>query len=172
MAKELMWVCALPSEEWSNRLTTICREENKAIGLSEDVFRFPIHISMKKSFQTTEFDAVKAEILAHIYTHGKILCRTRDIAYHKNMLWLPVEAAGAIWDWHIQLDALLLKNFAIPIDRFDMDFEPHISLFTKGKPAQLEEMKLRLAEKIFPTELTLDRFVIGSSGHKDEFFLV
>jgi hypothetical protein len=172
MAKELMWVCALPSEEWSNQLITICREENNAIGLSEDVFRFPLHISMKKSFQTTAFDAVKAEILAHIHTHGKILCQTLDVACHKNMLWLPVEPAGAILDWHIQLDALLLKKFAIPIDRFDVDFEPHISLFTKGDPALLEEMKLRLAEKILPMELTLDQFVIGSSGHEDEFFVV
>jgi hypothetical protein len=34
----------------------------------------------------------------------------------------------------------------------------------------MREMGLRLAEKIPPMELTLGRFVIGSSGHRDEFF--
>jgi hypothetical protein len=172
MVKELMWVCALPFEEWNNRLVAICRAENKAIGLPESVCKFPLHISMKKSFQTTEFDAVKAEILAYIRSNGKIHCRTRSVSSHKNMLWLPVEPTGAILDWHIQLDALLLNKFGIPIDQFDADFEPHISLFTSGNPSQIEEMKLRLAEKIPPEALTLERFVIGSSGHKDEFFAV
>jgi hypothetical protein len=172
MRKELMWVCALPSGEWNERLVQICRAENKFIGLPEDVFKFPLHISMKKSFQTTEFDAVKAEILTYIHVQGKIHCRTRGVACRKKMLWLPIEPAGEILEWHKQLDALLLNQFGIPINRFDADFEPHISLFTKGDLSQIEDMKLRLAEKIPPAELTLDRFVIGSSGHKDEFFVI
>jgi hypothetical protein len=172
MAKELMWVCALPSEEWNERLVEICRTENKTIGLPENVFKFPLHISVKKSFKTTEFDAVKAEILAYIRTNGKIHCRTRGVSCHKKMLWLPVNPTGEILDWHRQMDALLLDQFGIPIDRFDANFKPHISLFTQGNSSQMEEMKLCLAEKIPPEELTLERFVIGSSGHKDEFFRV
>jgi hypothetical protein len=34
----------------------------------------------------------------------------------------------------------------------------------------MEKMGLRLADQIPPMELTLGRFVIGSSGHGDEFF--
>jgi hypothetical protein len=86
------------------------------------------------------------------------------------MLWLPVNASGDILEWHNRLDELLLDKFHIPIHRFDANFEPHISLFTKGNPAQIEEMNRRLAEKIPPMEVTLNRFVIGSSGHGDAFF--
>jgi 2'-5' RNA ligase len=170
MAKELAWVCALLPQELNRQLVELCREENQSIGLPEDVFRFPLHISMKKSFQTTEFEAVKAEILHHIQTRGKIYCRTTGVACHKKMLWLPVEPVGEVKRWHDQLDQRLLGKFAIPIDRFDANFAPHISLFTKGDQVQMKEMGLRLARKIFPTELTLSRFVVGSSRHGDEFF--
>jgi hypothetical protein len=170
MAKELMWVCALLPKTLHGQLAALCRAENETIGLPEDVFRFPLHISMKKSFQTTEFEAVKAEVLHHIRLQGELRCQTTGVTCHKNMLWIPVNAAGDVLDWHNRLDSLLLNKFHIPIDQFDADFEPHISLFTRGNPAQIEEMKRRLMEKIPPMELTLNRFVIGSSGHGDAFF--
>jgi hypothetical protein len=170
MSKELTWVCALLPQEVNQQLVALCREENKSIGLPEDVFRFPLHISMKKSFQTTEFEAVKAEIVHHMQTRGKIHCRITGVVCRKKMLWLMVEPEGEIRAWHDQLDKLLLDKFAIPIHRFDATFAPHISLFTKGDQAQMEEMGLRLAGKIPPVELTLSRFVVGSSGYGDEFF--
>jgi 2'-5' RNA ligase len=172
MAKELMWVCALLPEELNQHLAALCKAENKTIGMPTNVFRFPLHISMKKSFQTTAFESVKAEILHHIQLHGEISCQTANVTCHKKMLWLPVNPARAILDWHNSLDARLLDKFGIPIDRFDANFAPHISLFTKGNQTQLEEMRLRLAEKISPMELTLHRFVIGSSLHGDAFFTV
>jgi 2'-5' RNA ligase len=170
MAKELMWVCALLPLKLNRQLAALCREENKSIRLPEDVFRFPLHISMKKSFQTTEFDAVQAEIIRHMQAQGEIHCRTASVICRKKMLWLPVKPEGEIRAWHDELDQRLLDRFAIPIDRFDATFEPHISLFTKGDPARIKGMGLRLAGKIAPMELTLNRFVIGSSRHGDEFF--
>jgi hypothetical protein len=88
------------------------------------------------------------------------------------MLWLPVESAGAILFWHEQLDQILLGKYAVPIDRFDAVFQPHISLFTRGSREELLRMKQLLSNKLPPLELTLNRFVIGSSGHKDEYFTV
>lgn len=172
MAKELMWVCALLPAEFDRRIAALCKDENKSIGLPEDVFRFPLHISMKKSFQTTEFAAVKGEILRYIQSKGKIQCTTGAVICCKKMLWVPVEPTGDIKAWHDGLDQMLLDKFAVPIHRFDAAFEPHISLFTKGTQAQMEEMQPRLSRVISPMDLTLNRFVIGSSGHKDEFFEV
>jgi hypothetical protein len=66
----------------------------------------------------------------------------------------------------------LLSNFNIPISQFDADFHPHISLFTKGEREQIAQMYERLKTQIEPMEITLEKFVIGSSMHKDEFFNV
>jgi hypothetical protein len=170
MAKELMWVCALLPAEWNRKLAALCREENKSVGLPENVFRFPLHISMKKSFQTTEFEAVKAEIVSVMQAQGAICCRTSGVVCRKKMLWLSVEPEGKIKDCHDRLDRLLLDRYDIPIDRLDAEFEPHISLFTGGDQAKIKEMELRLAAKIPPAEWKLTEFVIGSSGHADEYF--
>jgi 2'-5' RNA ligase len=170
MNKELMWVCALLPSELNEQLTAICKEENKSIGLSENVFQFPLHISMKKSFQTTEFESVKAEIINYIHSQGKICCHIDRVGLYKNMLWLPVDSSGCIMDWHNRLDYLLLDRYTIPIDRFDEAFQPHISLYTKGSKERLLEMQNRLSRRIAPMDLVINRFVIGSSLHKDEYF--
>jgi hypothetical protein len=109
MSKELIWVCALLPTELNRQLVELCREENKSIGLPEDVFRFPLHISMKKSFQTTEFEAVKAEIVHHMQTRGEIHCRTTGVVCHKKMLWLMVEPVGEVKCWHDQV-----ANLTVP----------------------------------------------------------
>jgi hypothetical protein len=170
MAKELMWICALLPEKRNQELTDICKKENQTLGLPEDVFRFPLHISMKKSFQTTDFDKVKEEILMHMQAYGKIRCNLSEPVLHKKMIWLPVASQDQILEWHDKLDEKLLNKFEIPIDRFDSRFQPHISLFTKGSEEQLAKVQELLEKKIQPGEMVLDRFVIGSSRHKDEFY--
>jgi hypothetical protein len=105
MANELMWVCALLPDDINRELVDICREVNRNIGLPEDVFRFPLHISMKKSFRTKEF-------------------------------------------------------------------EPHVSLFTRGANDKMVVMQKALADKIAPMDFSLEKFVVGASGHKDEFIKV
>lgn len=169
MAKELMWVCGLLPEDTNKRIVEICKEANRNIGLSESVFRFPLHISMKKSFYTISFDEVKTEILEHIRRNGVLHCRTSEVTCHRNMLWLPVEANGEIKDWHNSLDEILLSKCGILIDRFDKNFEPHITLFMgENQEGELEKMKKELTDKILPAEIEISRFVIGASAHKDE----
>jgi 2'-5' RNA ligase len=172
MAKELMWVCALLPEQLNSKLAVTCKRNNRDLHLPEDVFKFPLHISMKKSFYTTSFDDVKEQLTSFIFERGKINCAVGEIGIHKNMIWLPIEPKGDLAAWHNDLDKVLLKNFNIPIAPFDADFHPHISLFTKGGEGQIAQMYERLKVQIQPMDITLVRFVIGSSMHKDEFFNV
>jgi 2'-5' RNA ligase len=169
MAKELMWVCGILPTELNNKLAMLCKRNNRDINLSENVFKFPLHISMKKSFYTTAFDEVKAQIKSFIFERGKINCTVGEVEIHKNMIWLPIETKGDLASWHNDLDKILLKNFNIPVVPFDADFHPHISLFTKGGEEQIHQMYARLKLQIQPMDITLNRFVIGSSMHKDEF---
>jgi 2'-5' RNA ligase len=169
MAKELMWVCAVLPAELNSKLAAICKRNNRDLRLLEDVFKFPLHISMKKSFYTTEFDEVKAQIKSFIFERGKITCRVSEIEIHKNMIWLPIETKGDLLSWHDELDKILLKNFAIPVTPYDANFHPHISLFTKGGEEQIAQMYARLKGQVEPMDITLNKFVIGSSMHKDEF---
>ena len=47
MSRELMWICAIAPEEFRKKVTELCLTENKDIGLPENVFKLPLHISMK-----------------------------------------------------------------------------------------------------------------------------
>jgi hypothetical protein len=116
-----MWVCAILPQELNKILVDTCRKENMEINLPEDVFRFPLHISMKKSFYTVDFEKVKNEVISHVYSKGAVRCRVGTVVCYKNMIWLPIEPSGEIKQWHDELDKSLFNVFGIPIDRMDME---------------------------------------------------
>ena len=70
MKRELVWVCAIVPEEYREMVTRLCLSENKKIGLPENVFKLPLHISLKKSFYTDAFDSAKDDILKVLKNMG------------------------------------------------------------------------------------------------------
>jgi hypothetical protein len=172
MGKELMWVCGIIPAELNSKLVVICKRANRGVNLPEDVFKFPLHISMKKSFYTTQFDEAKQLIKSFILRKGAICCGVGQLQINKNMIWLPIATKGQLQSFHDELDKMLLTNFGILITPFDAHFQPHISLFTKGSEGQIAQMYDILKEQITPVDITINKFVIGSSLHKDEFFEV
>lgn len=172
MGKELMWVCGLLSQKEQEKLVEICKEANREIGLPEVVFKFPLHISMKKSFYVTDFESVKKEVVSYIQKRGALTCYADSIIKYKGMIWLPIKLTKDINDWHKDLDELLSKTYDVPIDSFDVNFKPHISLFTKGSQKQIDEMYKKLLPAISEKQLQIQKFVIGSSKHSDDYFTV
>ncbi|WP_423217764.1 hypothetical protein ACNVEB_001106 [Streptococcus equinus] len=172
MGKELMWVCGLLSQKEQEKLVEICKEANREIGLPEVVFKFPLHISMKKSFYVTDFESVKKEVVSYIQKRGPLTCYADSIIKYKGMIWLPIKLTKDIDDWHKDLDELLSKTYDVPIDSFDANFKPHISLFTKGSQKQIDEMYKKLLPAISEKQLQIRKFVIGSSKHGDVYFTV
>lgn len=172
MGRELMWVCGILPETLNREIVSICRNANQKIGLPETVFRFPLHISMKKSFYTEDFKTVKQAVMVFLLQNGRIPCRTGAVIRHKGMLWLPVIPDACIRKVHDELDALLEKNYGIPISRFDRVFQPHVSLFTTGPIEQIKAMYEKLTILHKEKHFELKKFVVGSSGHRDEFFEV
>jgi hypothetical protein len=58
MKEELSWVCSIMPEATNRKIVSLCRELNQEIGLPETVFKFPLHISLKKSFRTQRYEEV------------------------------------------------------------------------------------------------------------------
>ncbi|MDE7246212.1 MAG: 2'-5' RNA ligase family protein [Oscillospiraceae bacterium] len=170
MAQELMWVCAIVPEEFTKTVVQLCLAENKTIGLPENVFKLPLHISMKKSFYTNSFNAVKADILKTVNGIGAFWCRIDKVNLHQGMLWLSLISDGDLRYLHEELDRLLAVKYNIPVSKYDRVFQPHISLFTRGTREQMGEMYSKLKDRDFGGEIAISRFVIGSSGHRDTFY--
>lgn len=172
MGKELMWVCGLLPQKEQERLIEICNDANLEVGLPEMVFKFPLHISMKKSFYVTDFEIVKKEVISYIQKRGPLLCYADSIIKYKGMIWLPIKLTKDINDWHKDLDELLNKAFDVPIDSFEVNFKPHISLFTKGSQKQIDEIYKKILPMISEKQLTIRKFVVGSSKHGDDYITV
>lgn len=170
MARELMWVCVIALEEFQKTASQLCPTENKAVGLPEDVFKLPLHISLKKSFYTDYFDEVKADILKTVNSIGRFHCYTDRVILQRNMLWLSLINDGHLRHLHEDIDRLLDRKYGIPISRYDRIFQPHISLFTRGTQEQVQTMYGRLKKLDFGGDIEINQFVIGSSEHKDVFF--
>ena len=170
MARELMWVCAIAPEEFREKVTRLCLSENKSIGLPENVFKLPLHISLKKSFYTEDFALVKDDILKIMNGIGRFRCHIDRICLQRDMLWLSLLNAGDLQQLHTELDRQLSEKHGVPIGKYDRVFQPHISLFTRGIKEQMQAMYDRLKGIDFGGEIEISRFVIGSSGHKDIFY--
>lgn len=170
MTRELMWICAIAPEVFQNTMTQVCLSENKSIGLPENVFKLPLHISLKKSFNTDKFGSVKDDMLKIANGIGRFSCRVDKVELHRNMLWLSLANDGNLRYLHEELDRVLEAKHGIPISRYDRIFQPHISLFTRGTPEQMRAMHGKLKNHNFGGEIEISRFVIGSSEHKDTFY--
>jgi 2'-5' RNA ligase len=171
MREELAWVCAIMPEATNRKIVNLCKELNKGIGLPETVFKFPLHISLKKSFRTHHFEDVREDALALLKQHTPISCNVAGITLHKNMIWLNIKPNESLLKFHQELDALLLNKYGVPIDKFDKLFQPHISLFTSGDRDDIMEMyDLLKEEDIVLNNVVFHKFVIGASIHRDTFY--
>jgi hypothetical protein len=171
MKEELAWVCAMMPDNINRRIVGICKELNRGIRLPENVFKFPLHISLKKSFHTNDFNEVHADALALLRQHTPISCNVSGVTLHKNMIWLNIIPNDSLLKFHQMLDVLLLNKYGIPIDKFDKMFKPHISLFTSGERDDIQEMyELLKEENLRFDDVVFHKFVIGSSDHRDTFY--
>ena len=171
MTEELAWVCAIMPEETNKAIVSLCKDLNTGIGLPETVFKFPLHISLKKSFHTRDFEDVRADALTLLKQHSPMSCRVSGVTLHKGMIWLNITPNDSLLRFHHALDQLLKDKYDIAIDRFDKKFTPHISLFTAGSKADILEMyDLLCEEDLHIDNVVFHRFVIGSSAHRDTFY--
>ncbi|MBD5105097.1 MAG: 2'-5' RNA ligase family protein [Ruminococcaceae bacterium] len=107
MERELMWICAIVTEEFWENVTRLCLTENKIIGLPENVFKLPLHISLKKSFYTDAFDSAKGDILKIMNSIGQFRCHIDRTCLHWGVLWLSLMNDGHLRYLHEELDCML-----------------------------------------------------------------
>ena len=167
--KELAWICAIMPEDYIRRIKTLCIEANRGIGLSEKVFKFPLHISLKKSFLTDRFPEVLEEMRQYFTSRGAFTIKVSSLVKHEGMLWLDIERTPELLRVHAEIDSLLEKRFGIPLHRFDKHFEPHISLFTDRDEEKISEMYEAIRDDFYAESLTIRKIVVGADRERDTF---
>lgn len=167
MSQELAWVCAVMPEDYVRHIKGLCLEANRGIGLSEKVFKFPLHISLKKSFLTDRFPEVREDLLDYFRRRGQFEIKAGRLVRHEGMLWLDIVRTPDLLKVHEEIDNLLENRFGIPRHRFDTRFEPHISLFTDRDNEKIAQMYEAIREEFEPEILTVGKIVVGADRERD-----
>ena len=169
---ELMWACAILPEKEETAIKDICKRLNKGVGLPETVFRFPLHISLKKSWDCDRYEAAQTDVADYLKHCGSFDIEIGKPIMHKNMIWLPVGVTKKLQEIHDGLDLLLERKYAVPRTAFDTSFDPHISLFTKGDHKDMAAMHELLVKETMPRTARIQKVVIGGAVHRDTYYTI
>lgn len=169
---ELMWACAILPEKEETAIKSICKRLNKGVGLPETVFRFPLHISLKKSWYCDRFEAAQTDVADYLKHCGSFDIEISKPIMHKNMIWLPVGVTGELQEIHKGLNLLLERKYGVPRATFDASFQPHISLFTKGDHGDMAAMHELLVKETMPQIARIRNIVIGGAVHRDTYYMI
>jgi len=170
MGKELMWACALLPEEVNQEIVSICKRANRRIGLPETVFKFPLHISLKKSWECDRFLDARQDVAEYLKQSDRFSITTGSPSLHKGMIWLSVNVDEKLKQLHEGLDALLETKYGVPRSTEDLRFHPHISLFTRGDGNRLSAIQQILAKELLPVRAEIRRVVVGGAIHRDTYY--
>ncbi|MBQ6493548.1 MAG: hypothetical protein IJI92_06770 [Erysipelotrichaceae bacterium] len=168
MNRQLMWIYGLLPQEETGIICDICRKQNEDLKLSEHFLDFPLHISLKRSFYTADFENVRDDILK--ITDRTIECGEIYPYKQKDMIWLRITKEDEIRAVHEELDEYLRDRYQIAIDGFDRTYLPHVSLFHNCDELRKEKMYERLTELLPPLKVKIDRYIIGSKVNSNVIY--
>ena len=158
-----IWIgCRLPVD-FENELRSHCLAANRQIGLDTTAFSLPQHISLKISFQATDYEPVLAELTSFLSARQAFSVRLDSPAQMGPILWLPAAENTTLRWLHEQLDDLLERRFGIPQHEFDKAFLFHSTLFIDERTEKIARMGNAMADFPLPRELTIDTFLLGLS---------
>lgn len=163
----LMWACAVMPDAFRRAVAGACREANREVGLPEGALALPLHVSLKQSFRTTDFEGCRDVVLAAARGAGPLDCRIGRPQLRHGMVWLPVDAGGGLGELHARLDRALLYSHGIEPADNDERFEPHVSLFTEGPADKMREVLPLLERLEYDPVQRAELLVVGSSAHGD-----
>lgn len=165
-----MWVSAILSKKDNDDISKICLDNNTDIKLSDRFFRFPLHISLKRTFYTDDYLTIKNDLKKLINQSNPIIIQDLKLMRNKDMLWLDFDNKDAIISLHQKIDELLFQKYKIPIDEYDKNYYPHITIFRDDDIDKLEMMFNRIEELINKEEIIIDTFALGTSLENNEFY--
>ena len=168
--KELMWITGIIDKETNEEIRRICLKENEDLHLSERFFRSDLHISLKRTFYTEQYEKIADDIKEMLRGHKPIDCGYSKLMKVKDMLWLYPDKNDELVRIHNEIDLFLYEKYKIPIDTFDRQYFPHITIFHKGETKNLLKMYDRLQISLERKPITIDRFAIGTKTRGSDFF--
>ncbi len=127
-------------------------------------------MSLKRSFRCDEFDDVKKDLEEILKGCGKIDCGALHPVRISDMLWLCPERDEKLKMIHEEIDLFLSDKYQIPIDGYDMVYQPHVTVFRDEDDGKLDEMYRRLSI-LEPVNAAIDEVILSQGERSHRFGL-
>ena len=162
--KQLMWIQGLLPEKIRKQITDLCIANNDDLKLSDHFLIYPLHVSFKRSFYTDRFETIREDLKELLEGYGPIDCTSLFPMKVKDMIWLGFENEEELLKIHERIDDNLLERYQIPVDEFDRNYHPHVTLFRDDDGEKLEEMLNRIRDHFPMEDVRIEEVIIGARG--------
>ena len=167
-----MWIQGLLPVDIRKRISDLCIINDDDLDLSDHFLIYPPHLSFKRSFECDRFEEVKDDLTKLTKENGKIACGHIYLYRISDMIWLRFEKEEEIMKIHRKIDVFLSDKYQIPIDEFDRNYIPHVTLFRDDDQWKLDEMFQRIKDHIPEDEICIDEIIIGSRDQESSCFRI
>lgn len=153
------------------QLKTVRDGARKQLGMPVDNPDFPMHVSLKISFEVA--NDVVPQLMDELCNYFATL-RPFDIfvdkpELHQNISWLLYKPCVELQTISTYLNNYLLDNYNVPPHEYDTDFKYHSTLFLDGTPEQIAQGFDVLNKFSFPQKVTANTFCIGLSNTGENY---
>ena len=162
--RQLMWIQGLLPEKIRKQITDLCIANNDDLKLSDHFLIYPLHVSFKRSFYTDRFEMIREDMKELLEGYGPIDCISLFPMKVKDMIWLGFENEEELLKIHERIDDYLLERYQIPVDEFDRNYHPHVTLFRDDDGEKLEEMLNRIRDHFPMEDVRIEEVIIGAKG--------
>ncbi len=146
-----IWIGLVLEKDDENYIRDICKEENKIFNINEQAFTLPQHISLKTSFNASEYITVIQYLKEELKDINAIQLEVCNLTIiDGKVIWLDIEENTFLRKLHNKINFLLNDKFNIGLLGFDGEsFKFHSTLFQENEYNEnINKIGLVLKEKM------------------------
>lgn len=162
-----VWTGMVLPKKFEENIRNICRNINKDFNVSELSFTLPQHISLKTSFNVSNYQEVIEFMKEQLKIFNETNIKIIDIGKINGVIWFEIEENKMLRNMHELLNKKLYAEFDIPEIKFDgTNFKFHSTLF---QDIENDDKLVIIYEKLkeefqFPIELEVNEINFGISN--------
>ena len=147
------------------QLKTARDNARKQLGMPVDNPNFPMHVSLKISFEVSNDIAPQLmdELCDYFATQRPFDIYVDKPECHSNISWLLYKPCLELQAISTHLNNYLLATYNVPLHEYDTDFKYHSTLFLDGTAEQIAQGFEILKQCNYPQKVTANTFCIGTS---------
>ncbi len=143
----------------------VCDVKGK-VGLPQENANFPMHLSLKISFQIDDelFPRLAKDLCAYYKRLRPFDVEVAQMECHPNISWILYKPCQRLMDISIHLNDFLLANYGVPLHEYDTDFKYHTTLFMDDDGQKVATAYDMVKNLPLPQKVKVNTFCVGTSS--------